>query len=184
MGVEKYLGLIAGQKFTGRTEIRPMDREARGGSLHGFRSLTSGRSGGVLHVSWTCSQPCGARGAAVHASGAMRSDTRATTNLMLIERLRGQFSTDFESVPRDGSVQLNSSRSLSSFDDRGPQYGRVTTRQPQYSRVTAGHYPVRVTTQPWAMTMSLLVLSIQRIRGFLKPAGYEVEETLINLKHT
>ncbi|KAF2608548.1 hypothetical protein F2Q68_00045354 [Brassica cretica] len=38
-------------------------------------SLTSERSGGVLHVSWTCSQPCGARGAAVHASGAMRSDT-------------------------------------------------------------------------------------------------------------
>ncbi|KAF2561132.1 hypothetical protein F2Q70_00015394 [Brassica cretica] len=40
-------------------------------------------------------------------------------------------------------------------DDRGPQYGRVTTKQPQYSRVTAGHYPVRVTTQPWAMTPSL-----------------------------
>ncbi|KAF2599023.1 hypothetical protein F2Q68_00011885 [Brassica cretica] len=40
-------------------------------------------------------------------------------------------------------------------DDRGPQYGRVTTRQPQYSRVTAGHYPVRVTTQPWAMIPSL-----------------------------
>ncbi|KAF3603623.1 hypothetical protein F2Q69_00034927 [Brassica cretica] len=157
MGVEKYSGLIAGQKFTGRTEIRPMDREARVGSLYGFRtwcqpsnnlsvyrssrcrcawklymqpdmskhevdrpstSLTSGRSGGVLHVSWTCSQPCGARGAAVHASGAMRSDTRAATNLKLIERLRGQFSTDFESAPRDGSVQLNSSRPLSSFDDQ------------------------------------------------------------------
>ncbi|KAF3536350.1 hypothetical protein F2Q69_00019999 [Brassica cretica] len=44
-------------------------------------------------------------------------------------------------------------------DDRGLQYGRVTTRQPQYSRVTAGHYPVRVTTQPWAMTpVSLSVL--------------------------
>ncbi|WZZ57775.1 hypothetical protein YC2023_057882 [Brassica napus] len=37
-GAEKYLGLIADQKFTGRTEIRPMDREARGGSLHGFRT--------------------------------------------------------------------------------------------------------------------------------------------------
>ena len=33
---KKYSGLIAGQKFTGRTEIRPMDREARGGVLHGF----------------------------------------------------------------------------------------------------------------------------------------------------
>ena len=31
MGVEKYSGLIAGQKFAGRTEIRRMDREARGG---------------------------------------------------------------------------------------------------------------------------------------------------------
>lgn len=31
MGVEKYSGFIAGQKFTGRTEIRRMDREARGG---------------------------------------------------------------------------------------------------------------------------------------------------------
>ncbi|KAF2584790.1 hypothetical protein F2Q70_00036843 [Brassica cretica] len=30
------------------------------------------------------SQPCGARGAAVHAYGAMRSDTRAATNLKLI----------------------------------------------------------------------------------------------------
>ncbi|KAF2607175.1 hypothetical protein F2Q68_00043141 [Brassica cretica] len=111
-GAEKYSGLIAGQKFTRGTEIRPIDREARGGSLHGFRTwcqpsnklsvsrssrcrrswkqymqhdiLTSGRSGGVLHVSWKCSQPCGARGAAAHASGAMRSDTRAATNLNLI----------------------------------------------------------------------------------------------------
>ncbi|KAG5402146.1 hypothetical protein IGI04_016753, partial [Brassica rapa subsp. trilocularis] len=94
MGEEKYSGLIAGQKFTGRTEIRPMDREARGGLLHGFRMwcqlsskmsvYRSSRSGGVLHVSWTCSQTFGARGAAAHASGAMRSDTRATTNLNLI----------------------------------------------------------------------------------------------------
>ncbi|KAF2589003.1 hypothetical protein F2Q70_00038596 [Brassica cretica] len=89
-----------------------MDREARGGSLHGFRTwcqpsnklsvsrssrcslawklymqpdiLTSGRSGGVLHMFWTCSQPCGARGSAAHASGAMRSDTQAATNLKLI----------------------------------------------------------------------------------------------------
>ncbi|KAF2553082.1 hypothetical protein F2Q68_00036698 [Brassica cretica] len=37
MGAKKYLGLIADQKITGRTEIRLMDREARGGSLHGFR---------------------------------------------------------------------------------------------------------------------------------------------------
>ncbi|KAF3604661.1 hypothetical protein F2Q69_00035977 [Brassica cretica] len=89
-----------------------MDREARGGSLHGFitwcqpsnklsvsrRSrchpawklymqpgiLTSGRSVCIPHVSWTCSQPRGARGAAAHASGAMRSDTQAATNLKLI----------------------------------------------------------------------------------------------------
>ncbi|KAF3533721.1 hypothetical protein DY000_02040518 [Brassica cretica] len=100
-----------------------MDREARGGSLHGFKtwcqpsnklsvsrssscrpawklymqpdmykhevdrprtSLTSGRSGGFLHVSWTCSQPCGARSAAAHASGTMRSDTQSATNLKQI----------------------------------------------------------------------------------------------------
>ncbi|WZZ25866.1 hypothetical protein YC2023_009267 [Brassica napus] len=36
----------------------------------------------------------------------------------ILERLRGQFSTDFESAPKDGSVQLNSSRPLSSFDDQ------------------------------------------------------------------
>ncbi|WZY99623.1 hypothetical protein YC2023_071952 [Brassica napus] len=38
MDVEKYLGLIAGRKFTGMIEIRRMDREARGGSLQGFRT--------------------------------------------------------------------------------------------------------------------------------------------------
>ncbi|KAG5388589.1 hypothetical protein IGI04_030130 [Brassica rapa subsp. trilocularis] len=37
-GAEKYLEWIADQKFTERTEIRRMDREARGGSLHGFRT--------------------------------------------------------------------------------------------------------------------------------------------------
>ncbi|KAF3532181.1 hypothetical protein DY000_02039492 [Brassica cretica] len=42
---------------------------------------------------------------AAHASGAMQGDTRAATNLKLI-------------APRDGSVQLNSSRPLSSFDDQ------------------------------------------------------------------
>ncbi|KAF2541592.1 hypothetical protein F2Q68_00030185 [Brassica cretica] len=117
IGVEKYSGLIADQKIAGRTEIKRMNREARGGSLHGFRTwcqpsnklsfyrcsrccrawklymqpdiLTSGRSGGVLHASWTCSQPCGARGAAAHASGAMRSDTRAATNLKLIVQFYG-----------------------------------------------------------------------------------------------
>ncbi|WZZ25867.1 hypothetical protein YC2023_009268 [Brassica napus] len=38
MGVEKYSGLIADQKITGRTEIKRMNREARRGSLHGFRT--------------------------------------------------------------------------------------------------------------------------------------------------
>ncbi|WZZ61325.1 hypothetical protein YC2023_061432 [Brassica napus] len=38
----------------------------------------------VLHEAETCSQTCGARGAAAHASGAVRSDTRAATNLKLI----------------------------------------------------------------------------------------------------
>ncbi|KAF2612107.1 hypothetical protein F2Q70_00011383 [Brassica cretica] len=156
MGVEKYSGLIAGQKFTGRAEIRPMDREARGGSLHAFRTwcqpynnlsvyrslrcrrawklymqpdiLTSGRSGGFLDVSWTCSQPCGARGAAVHASGAMRSDTRAATNLKLIVLFYGFRSVEvlLDTPPgspkncpeaRGGSVrvQISLSRPVSFF---------------------------------------------------------------------
>ncbi|CAG7863421.1 unnamed protein product [Brassica rapa] len=80
--VEKNLGLIAGRKFTGRTEIGPMDREARGGSLHEFRTWCQLSS--KLSVYRSLSQTCGARGAAVHASGAMRSDTRAATNLNLI----------------------------------------------------------------------------------------------------
>ncbi|WZZ66402.1 hypothetical protein YC2023_077772 [Brassica napus] len=57
MGAEKYLGLIAGQKFTGRTKVRPMDREARGGLLHGFRTwcqpsnnLSVSRSSRCLHA--------------------------------------------------------------------------------------------------------------------------------------
>ncbi|KAF2553081.1 hypothetical protein F2Q68_00036697 [Brassica cretica] len=53
-------------------------------------SLTSG-SGGILHVSWTCSQPCVAR------------------------------------VPSDGSVQLNSSRPPSSFDDQVEVMFRVSS---------------------------------------------------------
>ncbi|KAF2607903.1 hypothetical protein F2Q68_00044165 [Brassica cretica] len=86
-------------------------------------ALTSGRGGGVLHMSWTCSQPCGARGAAAHASGAMQSDTRASTNLKLI----GQFSIDFESTPKEGYVQMNSSRPISSFDDQVEVLSRVSS---------------------------------------------------------
>ncbi|KAF3527307.1 hypothetical protein DY000_02039480 [Brassica cretica] len=133
-----------------------MNREARGGSLHGFRTwfqssnkmsvsrssrcrrawklymqpdiLASGRSGGVLHVSWTCSQLCGARGAAAHASGAMRSDTRATTNLKLIVQFYGFRSVEvlLDTPPgnpkncpkaRGGSVrvQISLSRPVSFF---------------------------------------------------------------------
>ncbi|KAF2620425.1 hypothetical protein F2Q68_00039221 [Brassica cretica] len=143
-GAEKYSGLITDQKLTGRTEIRPMDREARGGSLHAIRtccqpsnklsvyrssrccrawkqymqpdSLTYGRSGGILHVSWPFWKTCGERGAAAHAFGAMRSDTRAATNLKLI-------------VPREGSVQMNSSRPVSSFDDQVEVLLRVSSVQ-------------------------------------------------------
>ncbi|KAF3610822.1 hypothetical protein DY000_02049179 [Brassica cretica] len=83
-------------------------------------SLTSGRSGGVLHVSWTCSQPCGARGAAAHASGAMRSDTRAATNLKLIGwwSFQGQLSIDFVSAPRE--VQIHGFRSVKVLLDTLP----------------------------------------------------------------
>ncbi|KAF3541223.1 hypothetical protein F2Q69_00019057 [Brassica cretica] len=37
------------------------------------------------------------------------------------------FSTDFESAPRDGSVQLNSSRPLCSFDDQVEMLSRVSS---------------------------------------------------------
>ncbi|KAF3506800.1 hypothetical protein F2Q69_00007576 [Brassica cretica] len=78
----------------------------------------------VLHVTETCSQPCGARGATAHASGAMRSNTRAATNLMLIERFRGQFSTDFESAPREGSVQLKVNQVKISSDGKHVNVGQ------------------------------------------------------------
>ncbi|WZY71933.1 hypothetical protein YC2023_004173 [Brassica napus] len=52
-------------------------------------------------MSWSCHQTCGARGAATHASGAMRSDTRAATRLV-----SDCYSTDFKSAPREGSGQL------------------------------------------------------------------------------
>ncbi|KAF2584864.1 hypothetical protein F2Q70_00035621 [Brassica cretica] len=90
--------------------------------------LTSGRSGGVLHVSWTFSQLCGARGATAHASGAMRSDTRATTNLKLIVQFYGFRSVEvlLDTPPgnpkncpeaRGGSVrvQISLSRPVSFF---------------------------------------------------------------------
>ena len=57
-GVEKYLGLIAGRKFTVKAEIERMDREARGGLM----CVCSGRCGKFLTV-------CVSRealGAAVH----------------------------------------------------------------------------------------------------------------------
>ncbi|KAF3504641.1 hypothetical protein F2Q69_00044785 [Brassica cretica] len=87
-GAEKYSGLITGQKFAGRVKNRVnRPRSSRWLDLWDQDVaciLTCGRSDGVLHVSWTCSLTCGARGAAAHASGAMRSDTRPATNLKLI----------------------------------------------------------------------------------------------------
>ncbi|KAF3543921.1 hypothetical protein DY000_02007219 [Brassica cretica] len=106
-GAEKYSGLIADQKFTGRTEIRPVDREARGGPLHGFRTWCQPSDKLSVNTSRSCrhawkqhlrtdmkkyemspylqskhvDRHVGARGAAAHATGAMRSDTRAATNL-------------------------------------------------------------------------------------------------------
>ena len=52
--------------------------------LHALQSSSwpSGRGCVILHETETCSQPCGARGVAAHASGAMRSDTRAATRLV------------------------------------------------------------------------------------------------------
>ncbi|KAF3495313.1 hypothetical protein DY000_02052800 [Brassica cretica] len=146
-----------------------MDREARGGSLHRFRTwcqpsnklsvsrssscrrewklymqpdtLTSGRSGGVLHVSWTCSQPCGARGAAAHASGAMRSDTRAATNLKLI-------------APREGSVQLKTEKASSVqstilYDCDAEALSRLFRPRPVSSFDDQVEVLFRVSTVPW-----------------------------------
>ena len=45
-GVEIYLGLIAGQKFTGKAEIGRIDQEARGGLM----CMCSGRSVKLLGV--------------------------------------------------------------------------------------------------------------------------------------
>ena len=52
-----------------------------GVSLHEARPcIQTGRGHGVtLNVINSCIQPCGARGAAAHAYGAMQSDTRAAT---------------------------------------------------------------------------------------------------------
>ncbi|KAF3561706.1 hypothetical protein DY000_02015701 [Brassica cretica] len=125
-----------GQKFTGRTEIRPMDREARGGSLHGFRTwwqpynklsvsrssrchrewkqymkpdiLTSRRSGGVLHVSWTCSQPCGARAPREGSVQLKVNQVKISSDGNQVNVVReGERNEviDLES-PREGSVQL------------------------------------------------------------------------------
>ncbi|KAF3505128.1 hypothetical protein F2Q69_00042137 [Brassica cretica] len=58
--------------------------------------------------------------------------------LWAVLRFRGQFSTDFESAPRDGSAQLNSSRPLSSFDDQVEILSRVSSGpQFQISRSSA-----------------------------------------------
>ncbi|CAG7888363.1 unnamed protein product [Brassica rapa] len=85
MGVEKYLGLIAERKFTGKTEIGRMDRQSRVSSIYEIRTwwqLPGIGNGVTLHETETCSQPCGARGVAAHASGAMRTDTRTATRLV------------------------------------------------------------------------------------------------------
>ncbi|KAF3547844.1 hypothetical protein DY000_02005081 [Brassica cretica] len=52
--------------------------------LHALQSCSwpSVRGCVILHETETCSQPCGARGVAAHASGAMRSDTRAAARLV------------------------------------------------------------------------------------------------------
>ena len=60
MGIEKYLGLIAGRKFTGEAEIGRIDREARGGLM----CMCSGRGGRLLTV--YVSREAG--GVAVHAT--------------------------------------------------------------------------------------------------------------------
>ncbi|KAF3553659.1 hypothetical protein F2Q69_00015688 [Brassica cretica] len=59
--------------------------QARGVAMHatGPCIQTARGRGVILHENETCSQPCGARGVAAHASRAMRSDTRAATQLVL-----------------------------------------------------------------------------------------------------
>ncbi|KAG5384935.1 hypothetical protein IGI04_036405 [Brassica rapa subsp. trilocularis] len=149
-GVEKYSGLIAGRKFTGRVEISRMDREARAGLIYEIRTSTRCRETcdrsmlsdmcalsvnldevrpwirhlegmvSLCMMSWSCHQTCGARGAATHASGAMRGDTRAATRLRKLEKesssfdhfrvfsavFENSYSTQFESTSKRGSARL------------------------------------------------------------------------------
>ncbi|KAL0657135.1 hypothetical protein Bca4012_077719 [Brassica carinata] len=70
-----------------------------------------------------------ARGVAAYASEAMQSDTRAATNLNLIERFRDQFSTDFESAPREGSVQLKINQGKISSDGKSTWLERERERK-------------------------------------------------------
>ncbi|KAG5398152.1 hypothetical protein IGI04_019966, partial [Brassica rapa subsp. trilocularis] len=149
-GVEKYSGLIAGRKFTGRVEISRMDREARAGLIYEIRTSTRCRETcdrsmlsdmcalsvnldevrpwirhlegmvSLCMMSWSCHQTCGARGAATHASGAMRGDTRAATRLRKLEKesssfdrfrvfsavFENSYSTRFESTSKRGSARL------------------------------------------------------------------------------
>ncbi|WZZ27511.1 hypothetical protein YC2023_010912 [Brassica napus] len=69
--------------------------------------------------------------------------------LLILERLRGQFSTDFESAPRDDFVQLNSSRPLSSFDDQLEMLSGVSSvLRVQISRSSARYSARRFCPSP------------------------------------
>ncbi|KAF2563626.1 hypothetical protein F2Q70_00015570 [Brassica cretica] len=74
----------------------------------------------------------------------MRSDTLAATNLKLIgccllyiahdpssfnHIQTCQFPTEFESAPREGSIQMNPSRPVSSFDDQSKVLSGVSSDQ-------------------------------------------------------
>ncbi|KAF3576933.1 hypothetical protein DY000_02033035 [Brassica cretica] len=83
--------------------------------------------GVILHETETCSQPCGARGVAAHASGAMRSDTRAATRLVPDCTWRRFCSSEERSVLVETSsrpvwtwVYLRRSRKCSDRRSRGP----------------------------------------------------------------
>jgi len=83
-GIEKYLGLTTGRKFTGRAEIGRIDREARGGLMFVFRTWWQAPGSVCVKVSRRFCSTCNlymqvdmwstrwigqARGVAMHATG-------------------------------------------------------------------------------------------------------------------
>ncbi|KAF3574319.1 hypothetical protein F2Q69_00058867 [Brassica cretica] len=170
-GAENYSGLITDQKLTGRTEIRPMDREARGGSLHVIRTccqpsnkLSVYRSSrccrawkqymqpdrwkhkpdiweewwhpacvlAILKDMWRtrCRRAC-VRSHAERHTGCHQPEADWLPSLINTPRpqLISSHPDLSKTMPREGSVQMNSSRPVISFDDQVEVLLRVSSVQ-------------------------------------------------------